>query len=167
MNRQNWNSTCEDALNNQIKVEYQASYHYHLLAAHFYRTDIGLSKLGDFFNSRSLEEREHADKMMRYQCTRGGLIKLQNLPVPELVNEHQTVLDAFNLSLVLEKSVNEQLLKLHKIASDNNDPQFCNFLDEFLEEQVKDINELAHYIGRLKLINDNGIGIIKFIENLN
>jgi len=167
MNRQNWNSNCEDALNNQIKVEYQASYHYHLLASYFYRTDIGLLKLGDFFNARSLEEREHADKMMKYQCTRGGVIKLHTLPVPELVNEHQTVLDAFNLSLVLEKSVNEKLLALHATASENNDPNFCSFLDEFLEEQVKDIQELANYIARLKLIDDNGLGIIHFVEQLN
>ena len=167
MNRQNWSTTCEESLNNQIKVEYQASYHYHLLAAYYYRTDIGLTELGDFFNTRSLEEREHADKMMRYQCVRGGLIKLHTLPVPELVNEEQTVLDAFNLSLVLEKSVNEKILELHKIASDNNDPQFCNFLDEFLTEQVKDINELTAYISRLNLINDNGVDIINFIKHLN
>ena len=82
--RQNWSESCENTLNEQIKTEYTASYKYHQIAAFFYRDDIGLNKLGDYFNKASLEEREHADKFLKYQTMRGGVAKLQTLPIEEL-----------------------------------------------------------------------------------
>jgi ferritin heavy chain len=166
--RQNWSTKCEDALNQQIKVEYQASYHYHLLASYFYRDDIGLNKLGNYFNEASLEEREHADKLMRYQTKRGGIVKLNAIPVPSLELQKKThVRDAFELALTLEKSVNEQLLKLHGIASEENDPQFSDYLEgDFLEEQVDAISDLSKKISQLELIGEDGHGIWEFVNSL-
>ena len=166
--RQNWSQACEDALNQQIKVEYQASYHYHILASYFYRDDVGLDVLADYFNKASLEEREHADKLMRYQTKRGGIVKLYTLPVPTLeLEKEKDVLDAFELALTLEKSVNEQLLLLHGIASEQNDPQFSDYLEgEFLEEQVEAISDLSKKISQLELIGKDGHGIWEFVRSL-
>lgn len=166
--RQNWSEACELALNEQIKIEYLASYHYHILASYFYRDDVGLQVLGDYFNKASLEEREHADKLMRYQNKRGGIVKLYTLPVPSLdLCKDKEVISAFELALTLEKSVNEQLLKLHQIASDNNDPQFSDYLEgEFLEEQVEAISDLSKKVTQLELIGDDGHGIWEFVRSL-
>ena len=152
--RQNWSTKCEDALNQQIKVEYQASYHYHLLASYFYRDDIGLNKLGNYFNEASLEEREHADKLMRYQTKRGGIVQLNAIPVPSLELQKKThVRDAFELALTLEKSV--------------NDPQFSDYLEgDFLEEQVDAISDLSKKISQLELIGEDGHGIWEFVNSL-
>lgn len=166
--RQNWSEKCEDALNNQIKVEYQASYHYHILASYFYRDDIGLNKLGDYFNEASLEEREHADKLMRYQTMRGGIVKLFTLPVPTLdINKETHVKDSMELALKLERSVNEQLLKLHHIAEEENDPQFSDYLEgEFLKEQVEAISDLSKKLSQLDLIGNDGHGIWEFVNQI-
>lgn len=43
-------------------------------------------------------------------------------------------------TLALEKEVNKALLNLHSFAEQNNDPQFCDYLEgNFLNEQVEGI----------------------------
>lgn len=162
--RQNWSPECEKALNNQIQVEYQASIHYHVLASYFYRDDVGLRELADYFNQASLEERTHADKFMRYQTMRGGIVELQTIPVPTLnLEKPQHVKQSLELALQLERSVNEKLLELHQIASSNNDPQFSDYLEgEFLKEQVDAISEISQKLSQLDLIGDDGFGILEF-----
>jgi len=166
--RDTWSAVCEKALNEQIKVEYMASYHYHLLAAHFYTLDAGLMKLGEYFNKASLEERGHADKLMRYQTMRGGKVTFSHLPVPELKLEKKTeVQKSFELALELEESVNRELIKLHKVAEECGDAQFSDFLEgEFLEEQVEAIADLSRVVSQLNLIGDDGHGIWALVNNL-
>ena len=168
MSRYNWSEEIEDALNSQIIVEYRASLHYHVLAAYFYRNDVGLEKLGDYFNKMSLEEREHADKLMKYQTKRGGVVKLETLPVPNItIDKKESVIQSFKLALELEKSVNDQILQLHSIASVNNDPPFTEYLEShFLNEQVDSISFLTKSISLLELINNDGNGLINFVNNL-
>jgi len=60
--------------------------------------------------------------------------------------------------LELEKTVNQTLLNLHKIAGDKNDPQLCDFLESnFLEEQVHAIKELSEMVTKLKRVG-SGLG---------
>ena len=66
----------------------------------------------------------------------------------------------------MEKAVNEQLLRLHKVAADNNDPQFTDFLEgEFLKEQVDSEKQLADYITQIKRAGE-GLGVYLFDKNL-
>ncbi|KAK4856025.1 hypothetical protein QYF36_013348 [Acer negundo] len=48
-------------------VEYNVSYVYHALFANFDRDKVALKGLARFFKETSLEEREHAEKLMEYQ----------------------------------------------------------------------------------------------------
>ena len=74
--RQNWSKQCEEQSNKHIVEEYKASLSYHSISNYFNRDDVGLNKLVDYFNQASLEEREHADKLMKYQNMRGGIVSL-------------------------------------------------------------------------------------------
>ena len=116
--RQNWSEECENELNKQIQREYQASLSYHMLANYFNRDDIGLNKLVKYFNNSSLEERTHADNFMNYQNMRGGTVKLETLEVEKNFNLTNPIdiVQSFEIALGLEKSINESLLGLHKIA---------------------------------------------------
>lgn len=168
--RQNWSKSCENTLNEQIKMEYTASYKYHQIASFFYRDDIGLNKLGDYFNKASLEEREHADKFLKYQTMRGGVVKLQTLPIEELelsLNNIESVRQSFCLALHLERTVNESLLKLHKVADEAGDAQFSDFIEgEFLNEQVEAISDISKKISQLEMIGDDGHGVWHFVQDL-
>ena len=52
--------------------------------------------------------------------------------------------------LHLEKSVNQSLLELHKLATDRNDPHLCDFIGtHYLNEQVKSNKELSDHATNL------------------
>ena len=162
--RQNYSEQAEAGVNAQINTELTASYVYQALAAYFDRDDVALPGFRDFFQNNSNEEREHAEKFIKYQNQRGGRVTLGNIVAP-VVNT-PTPLQSIELALALEKNVNEKLLALHKVASDNNDPHLSDFLEEhFLDEQVEAIKKLADLITRLKLVGE-GLGVYLFDKDL-
>lgn len=160
-----WSVNCENALNRQINLEFHASYAYHYLFSHFNKNSIGLDNIANFFNKCSLEEREHAHKLIEYQNKRGGTVVFSGINIIDssLLDDKTCTVESFRLALQLEQKVYESLLSLHKIADSAGDPQFADFLEgEYLEEQINAIDELKRYISRLELIGDNGHGIWNF-----
>ncbi|WP_235243578.1 ferritin family protein, partial [Escherichia coli] len=148
--RQNYHEDCEAAINKQINLELYASYVYLSMGYYFERDDVALPGLAKFFKESSDEEREHGQKLMKYQNRRGGRIVLQAISAPSL-QEWGSGHDALQAALDLEKQVNQCLLDLHGIASKFSDPHLTNMLeDEFLEEQVESIKKLGDMITKLK-----------------
>jgi len=156
--RQNYHENCEAAINKQINMELYASYVYLSLSYYYERDDVALPGMAKFFRKNSDEEREHAQKFMTYQNQRGGRICLQAVAAPSL-QEWGTALEGLEAALELEKQVNQSLLDLHVVASNQNDPHLTNFLEgEFLEEQVEAIKELADLVTKLKRAGPTGLG---------
>ncbi|KAH7954834.1 hypothetical protein HPB49_021974 [Dermacentor silvarum] len=130
-------------------------------AYYFDRDDVALPGFHKFFKKSSEEEREHAEKLMKYQNMRGGRVVLQPIQKPAQ-DEWGAGLDAMQAALELEKTVNQSLLDLHKLATDHNDAQLCDFLEsEYLAEQVKSIKELSDYVTNLKRVGP-GLGEYMF-----
>jgi len=155
--RQNFHSESEAGINRQINMELYASYCYQSMSFYFSRDDVALPGFAKYFKDNSDEEREHAEKLMKYQNTRGGRIVLQDIKKPER-DEWGTGLEAMQVAMQLEKSVNQSLLDLHKLCSSHDDAQMADFLEsEFLEEQVKAIKEIGDHITRLKRVGP-GLG---------
>jgi len=148
--KQNYHAECEAGINKQINLELYASYVYQSMAWHFDRDDIALPGFHKFFKKSSEEEREHAEKFMKYQNKRGGRVVLKAVDKPE-ADEWGSGLDAIQAALSLEKSVNQTLLDLHTLASSHNDAHLVDYLEgEFLTEQVESIKQLADYVTQLK-----------------
>lgn len=55
-----------------------------LQAFYFDRDDVALKGFSHFFKKSSDEEREHAEKFMKYQNKRGGRVVLQPIQVSAL-----------------------------------------------------------------------------------
>ncbi|CAJ1948578.1 unnamed protein product [Sphenostylis stenocarpa] len=167
--RQNYADECEAAINEQINVEYNVSYVYHSLFAYFDRDNIALKGLAKFFKESSEEEREHAEKLIKYQNVRGGRVVLHPITNPPSEFEHSEkgdALYAMELALSLEKLTNEKLLHVHSVADRNNDPQLADFIEsEFLYEQVKSIKKIAEYVAQLRLVG-KGHGVWHFDQSL-
>ncbi|CAN0329099.1 ferritin heavy chain B-like [Lampetra fluviatilis] len=148
--RQNFSQEVEAAINRQVNQELYASYVYLSLASYFDRDDVALKHFHKFFKDLSHEEREHAEKLLEYQNKRGGRAVLQDIKKPER-DEWGSGLEAMQLALQLEKTVNQALLDLHALASEKKDPQLCDFLEsKFLEEQVESIKQLGEHVTNLK-----------------
>lgn len=163
--KQNYHTECEAAVNKQINLELYASYVYQSMAFHFDRDDVALSGFHKFFKKSSEEEREHAEKFMKFQNKRGGRVVLQPIEKPER-DEWGSGLDAMQMALALERNVNQTLLELHRLASQHEDGHMTNFLEsEYLEEQVESIKQLADYVTRLKRVGP-GLGEQLFDKEL-
>jgi ferritin heavy chain len=163
--RQNYHSESEAGVNKQINLELYASYVYQSMAMYFDRDDVALTGLHKFFKKSSDEEREHAEKFMKFQNARGGRIVLQNIEKPER-DEWGTALEAMQMALALERNVNQVLLDLHKIASTHNDNHMTDFLEgNFLEEQVESMKQIAGYITELKRAGP-GLGEYMFDKHI-
>ncbi|KAG2690965.1 hypothetical protein I3760_09G215000 [Carya illinoinensis] len=167
--RQRYSEECEAAINEQINVEYNVSYVYHALFAYFDRDNIALKGLAKFFEESSEEEREHAEKLIKYQNIRGGKVLLHSIVTPPSEFDHAEkgdALYAMELALALEKLVNEKLLNLHHVADSNNDPQMTEFIErEFLSEQVEAIKKIAEYVAQLRMVG-KGHGVWHFDQML-
>jgi len=159
--RQNYHEESEAGVNRQINLELYASYTYLSMAYHFDRDDVALAGFHKYFVKASAEEKEHAQKLMKFQNQRGGRIVLQDIKAPER-SDWGCGLDAVTAALDLEKHVNQSLLDLHAVASKHNDAQMADFIEnEFLTEQVEAIKELAGYVANLKRVG-TGLGEYMF-----
>jgi len=159
--RQNFHEENEAAINRQINMELRASYVYLGIAYHFDRHDVALKGFFNFFLKNSDEEREHAQKFMKYLNQRGGTIRLDAIQPPSKY-DYATGLEAMKAALHLEREVNESLLKLHALASSHNDPHLTDFLEEeFLNEQVESINKIGAHITNLIRVG-SGLGEFQF-----
>jgi len=158
--RQNYESESEAGVNKQINLELYASYVYMSMAYYFDRDDVALHGFHKYFVKASDEEREHAQKLMKFQNQRGGRIKLQDIKCPDR-DEWGSCLDAVTTALNLEKEVNASLLRLHDVASSKNDSQMCDWIESnFLTEQVEAIKELGDHVTNLKRV---GTGLGEYI----
>ncbi|KAF7048559.1 hypothetical protein CFC21_057305 [Triticum aestivum] len=162
--RQKFVDECEAAINEQINVEYNASYAYHSLYAYFDRDNVALKGFAKFKES-SDEEREHAEMLMEYQNRRGGRVRLQSTVTPLTEFDHSEkgdALYAMELALALEKLVNEKLHNLHSVATRCNDPQLSDFVEsQFLQEQVDAVKKISEYVTQLRRIG-KGHGVWHF-----
>ncbi|KAE8726768.1 Ferritin-2 [Hibiscus syriacus] len=177
--RQKYSDECEAAINEQIKiciclfwndsVEYNVSYVYHAMFAYFDRDNVALKGLAKFFKESSLEEREHAEKLMEYQNKRGGKVKLQSILMPFSEFDHVEkgdALYAMELALSLEKLTNEKLLNLHSVVERSHDVQLTDFIEgEYLAEQVESIKKISEYVAQLRRVG-KGHGVWHFDQML-
>uniref|UniRef100_A0A452ECA2 Ferritin n=1 Tax=Capra hircus TaxID=9925 RepID=A0A452ECA2_CAPHI len=93
--------------------------------------DMALKNFLKYFLHQSCDEREHDTKELDLDDWEDG----QN---------------AMKCVLHLEKSVNQSLLELHKLATDRNDPHLCDFIGtHYLNEQVKSNKELSDHATNL------------------
>lgn len=164
--RQNFHANSESALNAQINMELRASYVYQSMSFYFDRDDVALPGFSKYYKHNSDEEREHAEKFMKYLNSRGGRVVLQDIARP--ANDvWGNGLASLETALDLEKQVNESLLALHKTASDVNDPHLTDYLEgEFLDEQVESIKKMGDLITKLKRAGPEGLGEYLFDKDL-
>jgi ferritin heavy chain len=118
--RQNYHAESEEGVNKQINLELYAMYTYMSLSYYFNRDDVALPNFAEYFRKASHEEMEHAQIFMKFQNDRGGRVVLQDIKKPAK-DEWGSGQEAMQAALELEKTVNQALLDLHKIADNHGD----------------------------------------------
>ncbi|KAI9473950.1 MAG: ferritin-like superfamily [Benjaminiella poitrasii] len=162
--KQNFAVQSEEALNQQVNTELQASQVYLSMSAWAQHSSVALPGLEKYFRESAEEEREHAQKLIDYINTRGGRVILRGLQAPEA--DWKSAKNAVESALQLEKDVNKSLLNLHKIADGQNDPQMCDFIEStYLGEQVEAIKKLADMVTQLNRVGE-GLGVYLWDQQL-
>eukprot|EP00181_Compsopogon_caeruleus_P005460 CAMPEP_0184685364 /NCGR_PEP_ID=MMETSP0312-20130426/18728_1 /TAXON_ID=31354 /ORGANISM="Compsopogon coeruleus, Strain SAG 36.94" /LENGTH=269 /DNA_ID=CAMNT_0027139411 /DNA_START=115 /DNA_END=924 /DNA_ORIENTATION=- len=149
-----WSQPLQDAINNQINVEYTASYVYHALWAFFQRDTVALPGFAQFFLDQSDEERTHATQLMTYQTKRGGKVVLKPVAVPSIafdrLNSISDAQFAVDLHLQLEKFNYAKLREVHRVAQSHDDPQMQDEVEKYLAEQLDAIKQAADLLAQIK-----------------
>lgn len=148
------NSTLMQALNNQLTMERQNAAIYDALSA---ALDVvfwdGSSK---WMKKSADEEREHADKFAAYIVDRMGEPVYSSLDGCNCPTGDNLV-DFFSAALAREQMTTEAIKTLYFMSEDAEDPQTCQFLHWFLEEQTKSEREISDYLILLKKLDKTGM----------
>merc|ERR1712012_792840 len=100
----------------------------------------------------------HGMKLMEYQTKRGGRVVFKDIAKPTTM-DWGSPMEAMEAALELEKTVNQSLLDIHKVAGDKGDGHLCDFLEsEYLSEQVEGIKAVGDLITKMKRAGD-GLGL--------
>lgn len=140
-----------NALNEQILAEMWSSNLYLSMSIHF--AQIGLEGCAHWMKKQSMEELEHAHKMIDYSIQRGGQVKLDQINV--VPTAFGTPLEIFEHVYTHEVHVSELIDKLVDVAAEEKDKATQDFLWGFVREQVEEEATAKALVDKLKLYGEH------------
>jgi ferritin len=155
-------SDLEQAFNQQITVEFEASMVYRQLAIEMEGMD--LPGMAAWLRHQADEEIVHANKFIDHLADRDNHPVIGAIAAPKTSVE--SVLDCFTAALEHERKVSESIRDLYRRADAAGDLDSRPLLMWFLSEQVEEEAVVNEIVGRVKLINDDGPGLLRLDDEL-
>jgi len=170
----NYRETCINALSQQVRMEFEASLQYLLMAARFSQDTYHLPGVANLFWNHADEEREHAKAFINYLRMRGSLDNnfFQGNPIKPILgkNTWDSVAEALRDALTMEKAVSKSMKNMIDLCSQGtkeiidqtesqkklgqggeDDPHAADWLTgTWLEEQLNGQRHLAGLINTLE-----------------
>ena len=146
-----------DAFNAQIVNELHASNSYLAIASAM--EDWGLRVLGAHFFQQSLEERDHALKLLRYLLDVG--VKPQIGAIPQPNNAVASVEEAVASALSQEQEVTRQINAMMAIAHEEKDYATASFLKWFVDEQVEEMASMSELLQLIRLAGSQNLLLVE------
>jgi ferritin len=150
----------QEALSSQLKDEFYSAYLY--LAMSAYCSHREFNGAAHWFKSQYDEEHQHATRIYNYLIDQGVHVELASLPRPD--SEFGSLLDVFQTSLAHEQNMTAKLNELSDLALKEKDHATYNLLQWFVNEQVEEESTVGEIISKLKLVKDDGYGLL-MIDN--
>jgi ferritin len=154
--------TVQQALNKQITYEFSAAHAYMAMSAYF--ESLNLTGFAKWFRVQAGEEREHALRFFDYVNDRGGRVTLGAVAEPQ--GEFASPLDAMEHALQHERNVTAAIHSIYALALRENDYATQSMLKWFIDEQVEEEKNADEVIQRLKLVGDDGTGLLMIDRQL-
>ncbi|KAI3390069.1 hypothetical protein SNEBB_008916 [Seison nebaliae] len=163
--RQYYGEKTEKAVNDQVNREFHASYVYRAMAFHFKRPDVALPGISKWLDDQADEEIKHGKMFMKYQAERGGTHQYPDIKAPQKTN-WKSIVEVLEDALQMEKSINENIHDLYKIAAAEDDHETEDFLvNNFFTEQTESISEIARMLTKARR-SGSGLGEELFDHHL-
>ena len=144
-------ATVQEAMNDQIKHEFDSAYIYLSMAA--YCESANLPGFANWFAVQAREEVEHAMKFYGFIHDRGGQVQLRALDQPP--TDFGSVLGVFEQALAHEQKISGLINQLYGLAAGEQDYASQAFLQWFVTEQVEEEKITSQVVERLKLAGDS------------
>ncbi|MHB0960619.1 MAG: ferritin [Pirellulaceae bacterium] len=152
----------ETAFNRHLNAEFYSSYLYLSMANCFAAQN--LEGMTSWMRIQMDEERMHAMKFVDFINDRGGRVILGQIDKPP--SEWSTPLAAFEEALSHERLISKMINELLDLTIKENDHASASFLQWFVNEQVEEEAAAQAIVGKLKLIQDNSMGLLMVDQQL-
>jgi len=153
----NYRENCVNALAAQVRMEFEASLQYLLMAAQFSQDSYNLPGVAGLFWTHADEERAHAKEFIGYLRMRGYQETdfFQAQPIKPILqkNSWDSVSEALRDGLSMEKAVTGSMKNMIDLCSQGgeDDPHAADWLTgTWLEEQLTGQRHLAGLINTLE-----------------
>jgi len=145
-----------DALNAHMNFElYSANIYLSMSSA---ANEMGLKGSASWFMVQYQEEMTHFMKFFNYLVDQGINISLAaSKAVP---NTYSSLLEMFEKTLEHEQLVTSRINELTELAVKGKDHATQIFMQWFVTEQIEEENNDRDIIAKLKLVGDNGQGVL-------
>ena len=150
----------QDALSEQLNHEFYSAYLYLALSASCSNAEF--NGAARWLETQYEEEIQHATKIYRYLIDQG--VKVQLAAIAEPSADYGTLLEIYESSLAHEQSMTARLNDLSDQALGEKDHATYNLLQWFVNEQVEEEATLGEIIAKLRLVKDDGYGLL-MIDN--
>ncbi|MGH2541413.1 MAG: ferritin [Ardenticatenaceae bacterium] len=141
----------QEALNNQINLEFESMYAYLSMAAHF--EGVNLQGFARWMRFQSEEEQAHAMRLFDYVLERDGRVVLQAIKQPSA--EFGSPIEVFRQALAHEQKVSRAIHDLYALAASESDYAAQAMLQWFIEEQVEEEDTARTIVAHLEMIGDD------------
>jgi ferritin len=145
-----------ESLNNHMNLELYSSHIY--LSMSSCANEMGLKGSANWFMVQYREEMVHFMKFYAYLVEQGVNIEL--LPSKAVPNTYKSLLEMMQRTLTHEELITKCINELSEQAVQEKDHATQIFLHWFVTEQVEEENNDRDLIAKLKLVGDNGHGIL-------
>lgn len=150
----------QSALTTQLTYEFYSAHLYLAISAHCSHT--GFNGAAQWMGVQYEEEHSHATKIFGYLIEQGVRVELSAIKQPP--PEFGSLLEVFEYSLVHEQEMTARLNELSDSALSEKDHATYNLLQWFVNEQVEEEASLGGIIAKLRMVNDDGYGLL-MIDN--
>ena len=76
------------------------------------------------------------------------------------------IVDVFEIALEAEQGVSEAIRNLYRLAEDQRDLDSRPTIDWFISEQVEEEATVGEILGRVRLVGDDGPGLLRIDAEL-
>lgn len=152
----------ESELNTQINRELEAAYIYYAIAN--YCDSRSLDGISQWMHIQAEEEIGHAKRINKFLLDLGATVELLEIPKPR--GKFSSLEEAFQVALNNEEDLARRFNELAGLALEEKDNISYNFLKWFLDEQVEEIALVGSVLEKVRLVGENGNGIMLLNEEL-
>ncbi len=147
----------------QITLEFGAAITYQQLAIQVDSLD--LPGMAHWLRAQADEELVHANKFIKHVVDRDGNPSIKAIAAPK-VEKSATALDVFEAALAHEELVSESIRELYRSCDKAGDLDARPLLTWFIDEQLEEEATVSEIIGRIKMIGDDGPGLLRLDAEL-